>query len=152
MERVHIYKNHIEGLKEQLTRTPHKLPDLKIAKKPFWDLKFEDFTLEGYDPVTDRKGTGGGKMAANDQVVTANIVVTPRGAIRGTVLNNTGTMPIDDATVNISVTGVSPWNYTTVSSPDGSFTFAGVPAGKFSIDAADPVTNLSGTASGTLTL
>ncbi len=45
---AHIYSNHIEGLKEQLTRTPHPLPTLKIAKKPFWELKFEDFTVENY--------------------------------------------------------------------------------------------------------
>lgn len=46
----HIYVNHIEGAKEQLQRTPKQKPKLVIAKKPFWDLKFEDFTLEGYDP------------------------------------------------------------------------------------------------------
>ena len=45
---AHIYSNHIEGLKEQLTRPTHKLPTLKIAKKSFWDLKFEDFELENY--------------------------------------------------------------------------------------------------------
>lgn len=45
---AHIYSNHFEGLKEQLTRTPHPLPQLKIAKKPFWELSFEDFELEGY--------------------------------------------------------------------------------------------------------
>lgn len=46
---AHIYLNHVEGLKEQLTRTPKKLPTLRIAKKPFWDLKFEDFELVGYE-------------------------------------------------------------------------------------------------------
>lgn len=46
---AHIYSNHVEGLELQLTRTPKKLPTLKIAKKPFWDLKFEDFTLENYE-------------------------------------------------------------------------------------------------------
>lgn len=46
---AHIYSNHIEGLKEQITRPTHKLPILIIAKKPFWDLKFEDFALEGYE-------------------------------------------------------------------------------------------------------
>lgn len=46
---THIYKNHIEGLKDQLTRIPKKLPELKIADKPFWDLKFEDFELIGYE-------------------------------------------------------------------------------------------------------
>lgn len=46
---AHIYKNHIEGLKEQLTRTPHKLPTLTITKKPFWQIKFEDFKVENYE-------------------------------------------------------------------------------------------------------
>jgi thymidylate synthase len=45
---AHIYKNHIEGLKETLTRKPFPLPQLKIAKKPFWELKFEDFELVNY--------------------------------------------------------------------------------------------------------
>lgn len=46
---AHIYLNHIEGLQEQLKREPKKLPRLEIAKKPFWDLKFEDFNLIGYE-------------------------------------------------------------------------------------------------------
>lgn len=50
MNDCHIYRNHLEAAKEQLTRVPRKKPSLTIAKKPFWELKFEDFTLEGYDP------------------------------------------------------------------------------------------------------
>lgn len=46
---AHIYLNHIEGLKMQLKRRQYKLPTLKIAKKPFWKLKFEDFALENYE-------------------------------------------------------------------------------------------------------
>jgi len=46
---AHIYLNHIDGLKEQLTRTPKPLPTLRIAKKPFWDLKFEDFEVLNYE-------------------------------------------------------------------------------------------------------
>lgn len=45
---AHIYVNHIEALKLQLTRIPKPLPTLKIAKKTFWELTFEDFTLEHY--------------------------------------------------------------------------------------------------------
>lgn len=45
---AHIYTNHIEGLKEQLTRTPKPPPQLKIEKKPFDELKFEDFELINY--------------------------------------------------------------------------------------------------------
>jgi len=46
---THVYSNHIEGLKEQLSRPTHDLPQLEIAKKPFWDLKFEDFELKNYE-------------------------------------------------------------------------------------------------------
>ena len=46
---AHIYVNHIDGLKEQLEREPMDLPNLTIAKKPFWDLEFDDFKLENYN-------------------------------------------------------------------------------------------------------
>jgi thymidylate synthase len=45
---AHIYLDHMEGLKEQLTRTPKPLPRLKIAKKPFDELEFEDFEITDY--------------------------------------------------------------------------------------------------------
>jgi thymidylate synthase len=45
---AHIYVNHIEGLKRQLTRLPKSLPCLTIARKPIDQLGFEDFDLEGY--------------------------------------------------------------------------------------------------------
>ncbi len=46
---AHIYVNHIEGLKEQLKRHPKPLSKLIIKNKPFWELEFEDFTLENYN-------------------------------------------------------------------------------------------------------
>lgn len=46
---AHIYLNHVEGIKEQLKRTPKALPTLKIAKKPFSELTFEDFELIDYE-------------------------------------------------------------------------------------------------------
>lgn len=42
--------DHRIGLMEQLKREPRELPKLQIANKPFDDLKFEDFKLEGYNP------------------------------------------------------------------------------------------------------
>ncbi|NIR52327.1 thymidylate synthase [candidate division KSB1 bacterium] len=45
---AHIYVNHIEGLKEQIKREPFRLPQLKIANKPFHQLQFEDFELVDY--------------------------------------------------------------------------------------------------------
>ncbi len=47
---AHIYTNHVEGLNRQLERVPKSLPQVRIANKPFFDLKYEDFELVGYDP------------------------------------------------------------------------------------------------------
>jgi len=46
---AHVYVNHIDGLKQQLQRTPLPLPRLIIAPKPIDALVFEDFTLVGYE-------------------------------------------------------------------------------------------------------
>jgi thymidylate synthase len=46
---THIYSNHIEGIKKQLERSAFKSPTLTLAKKPFWDIKFEDFEVTGYE-------------------------------------------------------------------------------------------------------
>jgi len=45
---AHIYLNHVEGLKLQLTREPYPLPRVQIANKPLAELRFEDFELHGY--------------------------------------------------------------------------------------------------------
>jgi len=49
---THLYKNHIDQAKLQLTREVRKLPTLKILRKPssIFDYNFEDFEIEGYDP------------------------------------------------------------------------------------------------------
>jgi thymidylate synthase len=49
---AHLYSNHIEQAKLQLSRDFRKLPALKINPevKDIFGFKFEDFTLEGYDP------------------------------------------------------------------------------------------------------
>lgn len=45
---AHIYLNHVEGLKLQLTREPYPLPRVEIADKPLDDVQFEDIRLLDY--------------------------------------------------------------------------------------------------------
>ena len=48
----HIYSNHFEQVREQLSRAPRVLPQLHILRKPdsIYDYHFEDFELRGYEP------------------------------------------------------------------------------------------------------
>lgn len=49
----HLYSNHFEQAREQLSRTPRKLPTLRINPdvKDLFAFRFEDFELQGYDPL-----------------------------------------------------------------------------------------------------
>jgi thymidylate synthase len=49
---AHIYMNHIDQVNEQLSRKPKKLPKIKInpSVKDIFNFKYEDFSLEEYDP------------------------------------------------------------------------------------------------------
>ncbi|EBF5149630.1 thymidylate synthase [Listeria monocytogenes] len=49
---AHLYNNHIEQVKEQLSRTPHKLPKLVLSDKTatIFDFDVADISLDGYNP------------------------------------------------------------------------------------------------------
>jgi thymidylate synthase len=55
---AHIYINHIEQVKLQLTRDPRSLPTMRLnpAVQSLFDFKYEDFELTGYDPHPHIKG------------------------------------------------------------------------------------------------
>ena len=55
---AHIYNNHIDQVKLQLSRDTRPLPKMEINPeiKSIFDFKFEDFTLVDYDPHPHIKG------------------------------------------------------------------------------------------------
>lgn len=55
---THIYNNHFEQVKIQLTRKPRPYPKMVLNKnvKSIFDFEYEDFDLQGYDPYPSIKG------------------------------------------------------------------------------------------------
>ncbi len=49
---VHLYNNHVDQAREQLSREPRAFPTMRLnsERTSLFDFRFEDFTLEGYEP------------------------------------------------------------------------------------------------------
>ncbi|EIM28001.1 thymidylate synthase [Microvirga lotononidis] len=55
---VHIYRNHLEQVRLQVTREPYPMPRLRIKRRPpsIFDYNYEDFEIEGYQSHPHIKG------------------------------------------------------------------------------------------------
>ena len=49
---AHLYSNHLKQAQEQITRTPRPLPTMRLNPEvtDLFAFRYEDFTLENYDP------------------------------------------------------------------------------------------------------
>ena len=48
---AHLYSDHIENIKMQIKRPAGELPNIVIAKKPFFEITFNDISLHNYTPA-----------------------------------------------------------------------------------------------------
>ena len=55
---AHVYSNHMDQIKEQMTREPRSFPEMNLNKdiKNIDDFKYEDFKIENYDPHPGLRG------------------------------------------------------------------------------------------------
>jgi hypothetical protein len=105
--------------------------------------------LVSNDPVTGRAATLDVSFAVAGQVRDVVLVEQSLGTVTGVVINSTRTGPLANAEVQLTAAGIS-GSRTVTTGPDGRFSFANVPAGRFTLSARDEVLGMAGTVSAVL--
>ncbi|MGE5243271.1 MAG: Ig-like domain-containing protein [Betaproteobacteria bacterium] len=106
------------------------------------------FTLDGFDPATNRRGRATGTLQFEGQAVDVTILEAPRGTVTGVVVTADGVTPVPAARVSLRGSSFVETALQATALADGSFRFDGVPAGTFTLEATDPVSGFSGAAKG----
>ena len=109
------------------------------------------FTIEGFDPLTNRRGRVTGELRAEGESVDVTILEAPRGTVAGFVVNADGVTPVPAARVALGTSSFVDTRLQATALADGSFRFEGVPVGTFTLGATDLVSGFKGSAAGTLT-
>ena len=115
-----------------------------------FDAVFGGFTAEAFDPVTARRGRTSGSLTVNHDDVVADITAVSQGSVKGIVRFSKDSGPAAAADVTLFVTSAFSAQLVTSTGVDGSFTFPGVSAGSIQVQARDPVTGISGTATASI--
>ena len=109
-----------------------------------------DISVEVFDPVTARRGSGSGRVDFDRQEVPVHIVQSALGVVRGTIMEAGSLVPLKGWEITLSETspGRSRQLLKTTSGVDGRFTFPGVPKGTVTLHAVKRDVNATGTVSG----
>lgn len=105
--------------------------------------------LVSNDPVTGRAASLDVTFAIAGEVRNVQLVEGSLGGISGIVINSSRTGPVPSAPVELRANGLGTARMVTTG-PDGRFSFANVPAGRFTLSARDEVLGVRGSVSGTL--
>src|SRR6478672_6845938 len=109
------------------------------------------YTVDATDPATGDRGRATASIASQDQVVTTNITLVGVGKVIVTVKDG-GLNPVSGAQVRLDSQTVFGGRQTGTTQADGTLTFANVLAGGYSVSATDPLTSLTGSNTGNITV
>ncbi len=109
------------------------------------------YTLDATDPASGDRGRAFGSIASQDQVVPANITMNGVGSVVVKVQDG-GNHPVGGAQLSLSSQTIFGGVQAGTTQPDGTFTFQHVLAGNFTVGATDPLTHLTGSNIGNVTI
>ncbi|HVF42305.1 MAG TPA: LamG-like jellyroll fold domain-containing protein, partial [Pyrinomonadaceae bacterium] len=120
------------------------------GKFQFANVPAGDFTLDVFDNRTGRVGRSYGTITSQGQTAAVDVYLLAVGAVAGRVTANG--LPVDHALVEISSdgSGLVRTALKATTDADGRYRFAGIPAGRFTVNVKDAPGGQTGTVSGTV--